>query len=268
IIPYVRGPIRSQPLAEIRSEACRLVGAGFREIVVTGIHLTSYGTERRDGTGLADALAAVQESGISRIRLGSLEPVIITDEFLAKLSEMPAVCHQFHLSLQSGSDTVLSRMHRRYTTAEYLNACTRIRETFSDATITTDIMTGFPGETEQEFAESLEFCKTVRFARMHVFPYSERDGTVAAGMPNSVPRAIREERARKLIAVGAILEKAEMERQIGEQATVLVEEVHDRYGEGYTGPYMRIRVPDAREGELIPVRITGLSQGCLTGVRV
>ena len=242
IIPSVRGPIRSRPVDEIAAEARSLAEAGFREVVLTGIHLTSYGRDAKDGTTLLDAIRAAHDvPGIARVRLGSLEPVVVTPEFVEGIKGMPKVCHQFHLALQSGSDTVLARMHRRYTSGEFLDACAMLREAFEDCALTTDVMTGFPGETEAEFAQTKDTCTRAGFARMHVFPYSEREGTKAALMPDSVPRHIREERARELIALGRELEKKALEARIGREEDVLVEEIDGQgNGAGYTGGYMRV----------------------------
>ena len=175
IIPSVRGPVRSMPLADVRAEAKRLGEAGYREIVVTGIHLASYG--RGTGERLIDAVRAVHGApGVARVRLGSLEPRVVDDAFAAALAELPGLARQFHLSLQSGSATVLRRMNRRYTPEEYLAACETLRRHMPDCAITTDVITGFPGETEAEFAETEAFAARCGFARMHVFPYSRREG--------------------------------------------------------------------------------------------
>ena len=267
IIPSVRGPIRSRPLDEIRAEAESLADAGFKEAVLTGIHLTSYGREQHGAITLLDAIRAVHEvDGIERIRLGSLEPVIVTPEFVKGISALEKVCHQFHLALQSGSDTVLARMRRRYTSGEFLAACALLRDAFEDCALTTDVMTGFPGETEAEFAQTVETCRKAGFARMHVFPYSEREGTKAAAMEGSVPRPIREERARALIAVGHELERAALEGRIGKLEDVLIEEMDAQgRGMGYTGGYMRVHVKDAPVGEIARVRITGIENNELTG---
>ena len=267
IIPSVRGPIRSRPLDEIRAEAESLADAGFKEAVLTGIHLTSYGREQHGAITLLDAIRAVHEvEGIERIRLGSLEPVIVTEAFVQGIAAMPKVCHQFHLALQSGSDTVLARMHRRYTSGEFLTACALLREAFDDCALTTDVMTGFPGETEEEFAQTVDTCKKAGFARMHVFPYSEREGTKAAAMEGSVPRHIREERARRLIAVGRELERAALEARVGRFDDVLIEETDEQgRGMGYTGGYMRVHVKGAQPGAIVRVRITAVEQGELTG---
>ena len=267
IIPSVRGPIRSRPVEEIREEAQSLAEAGFQEAVLTGIHLTSYGRDLQDGTTLLDAIRAVHEvDGIRRIRLGSLEPVIVTPEFVQGIAALPKVCHQFHLALQSGSDTVLARMHRRYTSGEFLSACALLRGAFEDCALTTDVMTGFPGETEEEFAQTVDTCKKAGFARMHVFPYSEREGTKAAAMEGSVPRHVREERARRLIAVGKALERAALEGRIGRTEDVLIEEIDGLgRGTGYTGGYMRVHVQGAQPGEIVRVRMIGVENNELSG---
>ena len=267
IIPSVRGPIRSRPLDEIRAEAQSLAAAGFKEVVLTGIHLTSYGREQHGAITLLDAIRAVHEvEGIERIRLGSLEPVIVTGAFVQGIAAMPKVCHQFHLALQSGSDTVLARMRRRYTSGEFLAACAMLRGAFEDCALTTDVMTGFPGETEEEFAQTVDTCQRAGFARMHVFPYSEREGTKAAAMAGSVPRHIREERARQLIAVGKELERAALEGRIGKTDEVLIEEIDAQgRGTGYTGGYMRVHVQGAQPGEIVRVRIVGIENDELSG---
>ena len=258
IIPSVRGPIRSRPIEEIRSEAQSLADAGFREAVLTGIHLTSYGREKHGEITLLDAIRAVHDiEGIDRIRLGSLEPVIVTPEFVAGIAQLPKVCHQFHLALQSGSDTVLARMRRRYTSGQFLAACRLLREAFDDCALTTDVMTGFPGETEEEFAQTKETCRQAGFSRMHVFPYSEREGTKAAAMEGSVPRHIREERARELIALGHDMEQAALLARVGKTDDVLVEELDEQgVGVGYTGGYLRVHVPGGEPGTIAKVVIT------------
>ena len=267
IIPSVRGPIRSRPLEEIRAEAQSLADAGFCEVVLTGIHLTSYGREQHGAITLLDAIRAAHDvPGIERVRLGSLEPVVVTPAFVEGIRALPKVCHQFHLALQSGSDTVLERMHRRYTSGEFLNACALLREAFDDCALTTDVMTGFPGETEEEFAQTMDTCRKAGFARMHVFPYSEREGTKAAQMPGSVPRAVREERARRLIALGRELERAALAGRVGKVDTALIEEIDAQgCGVGYTGGYLRVHVPGTQAGELVRVRITGVEQDELKG---
>ena len=260
IIPSVRGPIRSRPLDEIRAEAQSLADAGFKEAVLTGIHLTSYGRDKHGEITLIDAIREVHDvEGIERIRLGSLEPVIVTEEFVEGIKGLPKVCHQFHLALQSGSDTVLARMRRRYTSGEFLAACKLLRDAFDDCALTTDVMTGFPSETQAEFEQTVDICRKAGFARMHVFPYSEREGTKAAVMEGSVPRHIREERARALIAVGKELERDALHARIGKEDSVLIEELDDQgCGIGYTSGYMRVHVPAAPAGSVVRVVIDGV----------
>lgn len=267
IIPSVRGPIRSRPLEDIAQEAQSLAQAGFQEVVLTGIHLTSYGRDLRDGTTLLCAIRTVHAvEGIRRIRLGSLEPVIVTPEFVEGVAQLDKVCHQFHLALQSGSDTVLARMHRRYTSGEFLAACALLREAFEDCALTTDVMTGFPGETQAEFEQTKETCRRAGFSRMHVFPYSEREGTKAAQMDGQVPRHVREERARELIALGKTLERDALLARVGKEEAVLVEELDEAgLGAGYTGGYMRVHVPGGVPGSIARVRITGTQDMELTG---
>lgn len=264
IIPYVRGGIRSRAPEEIGREALRLVQAGFGELVLTGIHLTSYGRDL-GGVGLLDAIRACNVPGVRRIRLGSLEPVIVTEAFVSALKEETKVCPQFHLALQSGSDGVLRRMRRRYTTEEFRRACALLRDAFPGCALTTDVICGFPGETEEEFAQTVAFCREIGFARMHVFPYSARQGTPAAVMPGQVPKAIREERTRRLIAEGEGLSRAYREATVGQVREVLVEEEIDGLSHGYTAQYIPCAFLGGGPGELKRVRITGLSEEGLVG---
>ncbi len=265
VIPYVRGPIRSCPPEEIGAEARRLAEAGFREIVLTGIHLTSYGRDLPGTLTLCDAVRAVQDiPGVVRIRLGSLEPVIVTPEFLAGLRACDKLCPQFHLALQSGSDRILSAMRRRYTAEEFLSSCRMLREAYPDATLTTDVMTGFPGETEEDFLETVRVSREACFARMHVFPYSERRGTKAAELPDSVPVPVREARALRLIEVGKELEQTALEGFVGKTVRVLVEETDGINGIGYTEGYLRARVAGGCcPGEVVSSRVLEVSGGQL-----
>ena len=267
IIPYVRGGIRSRAPEDIHREACRLAQAGFQELVLTGIHLTSYGRDL-EGKTLLDAVRACDVEGVRRIRLGSLEPVIVTEAFVEALKKETKVCPQFHLALQSGSDTVLKRMRRRYTTEEFRQACALLRAAFPGCAVTTDVITGFPGETEAEFAETVNFCREIGFARMHVFPYSARQGTPAAQMPGQVPKAVREERARMLIDEGAEMARQYRESQIGKIVEVLAEEVdEDGIAHGYTAQYIACALPNGKPGEIYPVRVTGTDAEGLIGER-
>ena len=264
IIPYVRGGIRSRQPGDIRAEAERLSAAGFSELVLTGIHLTSYGRDL-ENAGLTDAIRACGVPGIRRIRLGSLEPVIVTEEFVRQLQLEARVCPQFHLALQSGSDAVLRRMRRRYSTGDYRQAARLLRQAFPGCALTTDVITGFPGETEAEFAETLAFCRETGFARMHVFPYSARQDTPAAQMPGQVPKALREERARQLIALGNELARAYCAAQIGCTVQVLAEETEEGIARGYTAQYIPCEFPGGQPGMLYDVAVTGLSGDGLTG---
>ena len=255
IIPSVRGGIRSREPADIRAEAIRLSNAGFQELVLTGIHLTSYGRDLEDIT-LLDGIRAARAPGVKRLRLGSLEPVIATEIFARNLRKIPEICPQFHLALQSGSDTVLKRMRRRYTTEEFARSADILRAAFPGCALTTDVITGFPGETEEEFAETVAFVRKIGFARIHVFPYSARQGTPAASMPGQVPKAVREERARLLIAEGKQAAASWAEGQLGRVRPVLVED-RDENGipRGYTPEYAQVRVPDGKQGEIVEVKL-------------
>ena len=270
IIPYVRGPIRSRSLDDITDEAKELANRGYREIVLTGIHLTSYGLDLDKKISLTDAIARVHAvEGIERIRLGSLEPVVVNSSFIDCIRQMPKVCHQFHLALQSGSDTVLKRMHRRYTASEFLECCRMLRDAFTDCALTTDVMTGFPGETEAEFEETKQLCREAAFARMHVFPYSERKGTPAADMPDTIPVFIREKRARELIELGKRMEEDSLRKMIGQKTSVLIEEKNDKgFLEGYTDGYMRAVIKETARmhttGELLKVIVQEERNGILT----
>ena len=259
IIPYVRGGIRSRSVQDVRDEAARLAQAGYREIVLTGIHLTSYGRDLKNGDTLLSVIRAVHDiAGVERIRLGSLEPVIATADFARALGEMPKLCPQFHLALQSGCDSVLRRMRRRYDTAAFRESVQALRAVFPDCALTTDVMSGFPGETDAEHRQSLDFCREMRFARMHVFPYSEREGTAAATMPDPVPRHIREERARELIALGAGMAEDYRGAQLGTVRRVLFEQCAEGVSVGYTPEYMRCEALGTVCGQTLPVRMTGL----------
>lgn len=264
IIPSVRGPIRSRGPEDIRHEVLQLRDAGYSEVVLTGIHLASYGREDPSGRRtLLDAIHAVHSvAGIQRIRLGSLEPVVATPAFCQALREMPKVCPQFHLALQSGSDTVLARMRRRYNTTQYMAAAERLRDVYPHAAFTTDVLTGFPGETEEEYAETKAFVRRMGYARIHVFPFSPREGTPAAKMPDQLSSAEKEARARELIALGEKLSRAYQQTWIGEASSVLPEEAIQGCWEGYTPEYIRVTLPPqavCQPGQPIPVRLTGLT---------
>lgn len=244
IIPYVRGPVRSRGLQEIESELKKLGENNFKEVVITGIQVAAYGKDLKENISLIDVIErAAQIDDIKRIRLGSLEPVIITEEFLSRAKNTKKLCTSFHLSLQSGSDSVLKRMNRRYTSSEYKCAIDLIRKFFPDAGITTDIIVGFPGETEQEFEESLTFAKNIGFSHIHVFPYSIRQGTKAALMEGQLDKSIKDERVNKMSAVGAKTKENFYNSVIGSTYPVLFErEVEKGVFEGYTPNYIAVRI--------------------------
>lgn len=257
IIPAVRGPVRSRPLEDIRKEILRLRNAGFCEVVLTGIHLCSYGIDLDPPLVLLDVIRMIQDTdGILRIRLGSLEPTVATPEFAAELRKADKVCPQFHLALQSGSDTVLARMRRRYNSAQYLRGIENLRRVFPHAAFTTDILTGFPGETEEEFEATKRIIRNVGFARIHVFPYSARPDTPAASMPGQLPSEEKERRARELIALGLDISHEYLQTWEGFESIIIPEEKNGCCWEGYTPEYIRVRL---REGDNCypgrPVRI-------------
>ncbi len=271
IIPAVRGPIRSRPLEDLKSEVLRLRDSGFSEIVLTGIHLASYGLdapERKET--LLDAIRTVHHvDGIQRIRLGSLEPLIATETFCRALRELPKVCPQFHLALQSGSNTVLARMKRRYNTSQYLAAADRLRAVFPKAAFTTDILTGFPGETEKEFEETKSMILRMGYARIHVFPYSMREDTEAALLPGQLPSAEKERRCRELITLGNRVAREYLQTWMGMSVSLLPEEIVHGCWEGYTPEYIRVTLPpgvSCQSGKLFQVRLNGFTQNGMSAV--
>lgn len=254
IIPYARGRVRSRKPQEVLAEIRALAAGGCQEVVLTGIHLSSYGRNEdwMQQTDLAALLTQVHEvDGIRRIRLGSLEPGIITEKFAAALAAMPKVCPHFHLSLQSGSDTVLKRMNRRYTASEYALHCEILRRHFQNPAITTDVIVGFPGETEEEFEETVRFAKRMQFSEMHIFKYSKRKGTKAAKMDGQIPESVKAQRSAILAASGEEMARDYRERLVGQERTVLLEEpfVLDgkRYYTGFTKEYVKVAVESSYE---------------------
>ena len=266
IIPSVRGTIRSRPVEAIREEAEALAKAGFQELVLTGIHLTSYGRDLEGRPSLAEGVKAACVEGVTRIRLGSLEPRVATDAFVDELAALPQICPQFHLALQSGSDSVLRRMKRGYNTTQFLAAAERIRRAWPNAAFTTDVIVGFPGETEEEFEETLRFSEKIGFARMHVFPFSPRETTPAADMPDQIPEHVKAERVRRLIALGDELAKKYHEQQLGKTAPVLLEEcLEDGSMVGYTPEYIHVRVPQGESGKVVSVRLEAIEGDGMLG---
>ncbi len=267
IIPYTRGPIRSAPLETAVAQAKQLEQAGYREIVVTGIEIAGWG---KDLPGkppvwllIAEICKAVPHL---RIRLGSLEPRIVTEEFAAALSGFQNLCPQFHLSMQSGCDTVLARMKRKYTTEEYMESLERLRNAFPGCAITTDMIVGFPGETEEEFEKSLSFIRQCRFADMHIFPYSRRPGTPAAEMPGQLPNAVKEERSRRAIAVAQDMSRCYHQELLGTTQAVLVEGMEGEHSVGHAMNYVKIYIPGAYpRNEIQTVAVKSLYGDGVTG---
>jgi len=265
IIPFARGRVRSRELPDVLQEIRTLAKSGYREVVLTGIHLSSYGVD--NGESLLHLIEAVHElEGIERIRLGSLEPRIVTDAFAKRLSELPKICPHFHLSLQSGCDTVLSRMNRRYDTAEYEVGCALLRRYFEHPAITTDVIVGFPGETDEEFETTERYLERIHFYEMHIFQYSRREGTKAAAMPDQVPEAVKKERSEKLLALGHRMSEEFRRYYLGRQVTALLEEefLYDgkRYYTGYTKEYVKVAVET--EKDLSNTFVTGTLKTQLT----
>lgn len=263
IIPYARGRVRSRRMEEVLKEIQGLADKGYQEIVFTGIHISSYGVDFKDGTTLMTLLEKVNEiPGITRIRLGSLEPRIVTEEFAQKLGKMSKICPHFHLSLQSGCDATLKRMNRHYTAGEYFECVERLRKNFDHPAITTDVIVGFPGETEEEFAETKEFLEKIEFYEMHVFRYSKRQGTVAAGMKDQVPESLKAERSNELLLMEKEQSKDFRARYINEVEEVLFEETKSfdgkEYQIGHTTRYVKIakEATEDLSNKLIKGRIT------------
>ena len=244
VIPYARGRVVSRPEEACVKEAEFLVESGFKEIIVSGIHLCSYGKDQgKDITALLELLKKIDAiPGLERLRLGSLEPKSMTPDFISGLKELRHLCPHFHLSLQSGSDTVLKRMNRKYTTEEYEDRVKALRTEFPDMSLTTDIITGFPEETEEEFEETIEYARKLKFAKIHVFPYSVREGTKAADMPQ-IDMSIRKARAKRLIEVSDELASEFAASMTGKEAVILIEKIEEKDGrfiaEGYTENYVR-----------------------------
>ena len=260
IIPYARGRVRSRSKDHVLEEVQALAGAGYQEVVLTGIHLSSYGID--NGEDLLSLILAVHEvEGIRRIRLGSLEPRIITEEFVRTISGLPKMCPHFHLSLQSGCTETLKRMNRRYTAEEYFEKCELLRKYFHEPALTTDVIVGFPGETQEEFEASRAFVDKVDFYETHVFKYSRREGTKAAVMPNQVPEPVKAERSAILLELSKKKQKAYEERLLGTTQEVLIEEEIERDGEiwqvGHTREYVKAGIKSRENlvNQLVPVEI-------------
>ena len=242
IIPYARGPVRSLPLGEAAEQAARLAAEGYREVVLTGIEISSWGRDLKTGEGLIDLIEAVCAAAPGlRVRLGSLEPRTVTENFCRRAAALPNLCPHFHLSLQSGCDATLARMNRKYDTARYAESVKLLREYFPNPGITTDLIAGFPGETEEEFGRTLAFLERCAFTAMHVFPYSRRPGTPAASMPGQLTREEKEDRVRRAIALAREMEETWLKSQVGDTLPVLFEEERDGLWQGHAPNYALVR---------------------------
>lgn len=268
LIPYARGHIRSRKIENVIEEIKKVVEEGINEVVITGIHIASYGRDfKGENIGLIDLLEEINKiQGLHRIRLGSIEPTIITDEFVERLSKLDKICDHFHLSLQSGCTETLKRMNRRYTTEEFRDVTKRLRAKFPNAALTTDIIVGFPGETDDEFNTTYEFLKDIAFYKMHIFKYSQRKGTKAAVMPNQVDGKIKEERSKKLIELSNENEYNYNKKYIGKQVEVLFEEREGEYLKGHTTNYIVVKHKTDKDdliNKIAKVTVSEAKQDCL-----
>nr|WP_300094597.1 tRNA (N(6)-L-threonylcarbamoyladenosine(37)-C(2))-methylthiotransferase MtaB [Sedimentibacter sp.] len=269
IIPYVRGPIRSRNHDDIVNEVKEIAANGYKEIVLNGIHISSYGKEIREQDALIRLIEDMNNvEGIERIRLGSLEPNLITEDFIRRYSALEKTCDHFHLSLQSGSNSVLERMNRKYTAEQYKKNVELIRKYMPNAGITTDIIVGFPGETEEEFNETMEFVKAIRFSRIHVFKYSIREGTKAAEMNNQVDDTVKSQRSKVLIELGEEISNEFMSEFVGKDVSVLVEtEKDENLFEGYTTNYLKVLLKSDINirNTIVDVHVKNIRNDYLTG---
>lgn len=268
IIPYARGPIRSREPQEVLAEVKRLADNGFKEVVLTGIHVASYGKDRRD-TSLLEILRQVHEvEGIERIRFSSIEPNVVTEEFAQTMAELPKVCDHFHLSLQSGCDRTLKEMNRKYDTEKYRQAAATLRKYMPYVALTTDIIVGFPGETEEDFKESYAFAKEIGFAKIHVFPYSPKKGTPAAERKDQLPNAVKSERSHTLIELSDTMAQDFLQPYIGQEVEVLFERaVSEGVYEGHTTNYIKVQATADSDltNQICKAYITGAEQEELRG---
>jgi threonylcarbamoyladenosine tRNA methylthiotransferase MtaB len=270
IIPYARGPVRSRDINDVIKEATSFALHGFKEIVLTGIHLTSY-YDKKNNISLAGLISAVHDiEGIERIRLGSLEPMFLTPEFIEEIKNLPKLCPHFHISLQSGCAKTLERMNRKYTPEDYRQIVNLMREKIPDVTFTTDVMVGFPGETDEEFSQSYDFCKEIGFLWIHVFKYSPRKGTAAAKFPDQVQPAIKERRSKQLIELANQMRNNVFKKYLGRQADIILEkEIEGSLGdmEGLTSNYIpvAVKVENINSGEIISVSLDSIEGESMRG---
>ena len=272
IIPYARGRVRSLPLADCVRQARELEAAGYREIVLTGIEISSWGQDLEGKPELMEAIEAICQglSPDTRVRLGSLEPRTITPDFCRRAAALPNLCPHFHLSMQSGCDTVLARMNRKYDSNRYYESVKFLHEVYDRPAVTTDLIVGFPGETEEEFQQTLDFIQKCAFSAMHIFPYSKRPGTPAAKLPGQVLNAVKEERAHRAAQIARTMQDAYLDSWVGETVPVLFEEERDGLWRGHTTRYCEVTVQSAQplHNQLRQVRLTGRDGGALQGVLV
>ena len=266
IIPYARGPIRSLPLQTAVERVQDLAAAGYQEIVITGIEISSWGADLKNGLELIDLMEALSSAAPSlRLRLGSLEPRTITEDFCRRAAKLPNLCPQFHLSMQSGCDETLKRMNRKYDTARYLQSVTLLNQYFRHPAITTDMIVGFPGETEEEFEKSLEFIEKCAFAQMHIFPYSIRPGTPAAQM-EQIAKSVKEDRAKRAAEVATQMHRTYLDGCIGEVYPVLYEQVKDGKFAGHAPNYMEVLVDGTNlHNRVLNTRVIGVDGSVLLG---
>ena len=272
IIPYARGRVRSLPLDDCVRQARELEAAGYREIVLTGIEISSWGQDLEGKPELIEAIEAICQglSPDTRVRLGSLEPRTITPDFCRRAAALPNLCPHFHLSMQSGCDTVLARMNRKYDSNRYYESVKFLHEVYDRPAITTDLIVGFPGETEEEFQQTLDFIQKCAFSAMHIFPYSKRPGTPAAKLPGQVLNAVKEERAHRAAQIARTMQDAYLDSWVGETVPVLFEEEREGLWRGHTTRYCEVTVqsPQPLHNQLRQVRLTGRDGGALQGVLV
>lgn len=269
IIPYARGKVRSRKPESVIAEIAKIAKQGIKEVVITGIHVASYGKDFENDYKLIDLLEEINKiDGIERIRLGSIEPLLITQEFLNRLTKLEKICHHFHLSLQSGCDETLKRMNRRYTTEQFRNIVNLLRNTYKDVILTTDIIVGFPEETDEEFEKTYEFLEEIKFYKMHVFKYSPRKGTPAAKNKNQVDGNIKEERSKKLIELSNKNEEEYNNTLIGKKVTVLFEEEKTGLYKGHTQNYILVycKSDENLENKLIQVKCKKIENNQLFGI--
>ena len=268
IIPYARGRVRSRDYNSILEEIKNIAKNDIKEVVITGIHVASYGKDFKENYKLIDLLEDINKiDGIERIRLGSIEPLLFSDEFLERLIKLEKVCHHFHLSLQSGCTETLKRMNRRYTAEEFNNIVNKIRNLYEDVILTTDIIVGFPGETDDEFKNTYEFLKKINFYKMHIFKYSQRNGTKAAVMKNQIMGNVKEERSKILLQLSDENEKKYQIKYIGKQVDVLFEELNDGYYKGHTSNYLMVKVKSEKNisNKIMNVKIIEINNNELIG---